>query len=139
MLSQRAVWMSVVLTSGLVGCTTPSASDDDATDALDDSAEQVDAAAEIDAAPPPPDAAPLPPDALQLACTLEELQPIIACAVAECSQDVTTECVTSNCGLLLLGVSPECSSCILTAVVGGDIAAAAGACGAGDVGGGLGG
>ena len=131
MLSLRLVWCPLVL----VACSEPAASGDVSADA----AGPVDGAVVVDAAPPPPDSEPPSPDALQLACTLEELQPIIACAAAECSGDLTAECVTANCGLLLLGVSPGCSSCILTAVVGGDLAAAAAACGAGDVGGGLGG
>jgi hypothetical protein len=117
---------------------------DDSVDVVDSADGDPDAEPLPDAEPPPPlpDAEPPPPpDAIiSLACSLEELQPILTCAQESCIDDLTAECVALNCGLLLLGLSPSCRECALTAIAsGGDLAAIAGACISGPDLGGLGG
>jgi hypothetical protein len=78
----------------------------------------------IDAAPTRPDASPPSPDAepdttelpIELACTLEELQPVIECVTENCADSFADgsilTCVTFSCGLLLLGLPPDCSQCL---------------------------
>ena len=65
-----------------------------------------------------PDAEPEPTDPFDnLACSLEEILPIVECVFSNCAdsfEDGTTlTCVALSCGLLLLGLSPECSECVL--------------------------
>ena len=78
----------------------------------------------------PPDAEPPPaPDAiLSFACTIEEIQPIFTCVQENCLDNLNVECVTINCGLLVLGLSPSCRDCVLTGIATGDLAETAGAC-----------
>jgi hypothetical protein len=97
-----------------------------------------------DASPPTP-----PPDPgsdpsglpVDLACTLDELQPIIQCVTDNCldsfADNTTLTCVTFSCGLLLLGLPPECSQCLFSALS--DPASALDACvlGLDDLGSGL--
>ncbi len=78
-----------------------------------------------DATPPAPDAEPestnplddLPVD---LACTLEEIQPLIECITDNCLESISdgdvATCVAINCGLLLLGLPQECTQCVLAAI-----------------------
>ena len=100
-------------------------------------------AAPVDAAP---DAAPLvidanvvvvdaptvtPDAAITLACTIEELTPIFTCVQTSCAMDLTLTCITTRCGLLVLGLSPSCRTCVLTGLTSGDIATTTAACIAG--------
>lgn len=86
-----------------------------------------------DAAPPdasPPDAATsadAPP--FQLACTLEDLQPVLTCAVNSCAQDPTFTCLLASCGLTLLTLPATCRDCLLTAFTSQDVATTLAACG----------
>jgi predicted small lipoprotein YifL len=48
-----------------------------------------------------------------LACSFQELQPLFACAQQQCSTDLSPTCVLTNCGVLLLGLSPTCQQCVL--------------------------
>ena len=99
-------------------------------------------AAPIDAAP---DAEPLPlpidarvvqldgpvatPDAaITLACTIAELTPIFTCVQTSCAMDLTLACITTRCGILVLGLSPSCRTCVLTGLTSGDIATTTAAC-----------
>ena len=74
-----------------------------------------------DASPPATDAEPtsdLPGDLpVDLACSLDEVQPIFECVIDNCleafSDGTTLTCVALNCGLLLLTLDPECSQCVL--------------------------
>jgi hypothetical protein len=81
-----------------------------------------------DAAPSVPDAAPPEPEPepepdplgdlpVDLACTLDEIQPIFECVTENCldalSDGTATTCIALNCGLLLLTLDPECSQCVL--------------------------
>ena len=80
----------------------------------------------IDAAPPLPDATPPGPDAepdstelpIELACTLDELQPVLECVTENCADSFadgsTLTCVTLSCGLLLFALPSDCSQCLLT-------------------------
>lgn len=92
------------------------------------------AATWLDAAPlpdasRPPDATPTAaPDAAQppfpgdlpveLACTLDDVQPILECVTENCvdslSDGTLLSCVTFSCGLLLLTTPPECTQCLIT-------------------------
>lgn len=68
------------------------------------------------------DAAPVetPPDDLpvELACSIDEVQPILTCVTDNCLDSIADgtllTCVTFSCGLLLLTLPPDCSQCILT-------------------------
>lgn len=83
-------------------------------------------ASSIDAAPIPPDATPPSPDAepdttelpIELACSIDELQPVLECVTENCvdslSDGTILTCVTFSCGLLLLTLPPACSQCLLT-------------------------
>ena len=92
-----------------------------------------------DASPEPtPDAAPVDdvPDAspndlpIQLACTLDDVLPIVECASENCTEAIADgsllTCVTLHCGLLLFTLPPECSQCLLTGL--GDSSMALDAC-----------
>jgi hypothetical protein len=105
------------------------------TDATAADAPQADAAIVQDAAPqidaPLPPDAPLTPDAgpFQLACTLEDLQPVFTCALQSCAQDLSFTCLLTSCGLTLLTLPADCRTCLLTAVTSQDIVTTAAACG----------
>ncbi len=100
----------------------------------DNSALPIDAAPDaaplaIDAKVAQPDAPGAPPDApIALACTIAELTPIFTCVQTSCAMDLTLACVTTRCGLLVLGLSPSCRTCVLTGLTSGDIAATTAAC-----------
>lgn len=55
---------------------------------------------------------------VELACSLDEVQPILACVTDNCLDSIADNslltCVTLSCGLLLLTLPPDCSQCILT-------------------------
>ncbi len=76
----------------------------------------------FDAALPPAADASVPTDDLpvELACTLEDVQPILSCVSENCLESVSDgtllTCVTLSCGLLLLTTPPECSQCILAGI-----------------------
>jgi hypothetical protein len=71
----------------------------------------------IDARVVTPDAPVSMPDAaISLACTLEELQPIFMCVQTSCANDLTLSCITTRCGLLVLGLSPSCRQCVITGI-----------------------
>lgn len=57
---------------------------------------------------------------VELACSLEEVRPILECVADKCAdavQDGTlATCMTFRCGLLFLGLPQECSQCIFAAV-----------------------
>jgi len=65
---------------------------------------------------------------ISFACTLEELQPIGECAQANCTDTINLDagidptalvtCITTNCWMQLLAVSPGCRECLTTAVGG---------------------
>ena len=76
----------------------------------------------LDAPPPAPDAA------IALACTIDELTPIFTCIQTSCAMDLTLACITTRCGILVLGLSPSCRTCVLTGLTSGDIAATTAAC-----------
>lgn len=124
-MSTRALLLLAVLSScgdqNFQGTTDASAAD-----ASPDASVAQDAAPQIDAAPdaPPADAPPF-----QLACSLEDLQPVFTCALSSCTQDLTFTCLLSNCGLTLLTLPADCRTCLLTAVTSQDIATTAAACG----------
>lgn len=70
-----------------------------------------------------PDAAPVLPDAtpaITLACTLEDVQPLIECVTENCLESLSdgtlTTCLAVNCGILLLTMPQECTQCILAGV-----------------------
>ena len=70
-----------------------------------------------------PDAAPIVPDAtpgIELACTLEDIQPLIQCVTDNCIESLSdgtiATCLAINCGILLLSMPPECTQCILAGV-----------------------
>ncbi|MBL4633537.1 MAG: hypothetical protein JKY56_06685 [Kofleriaceae bacterium] len=80
-------------------------------------------AATPDASPTVPDAAPIVPDAapgIELACTLEDILPLIQCVTDNCIESLSdgtiATCLAINCGILLLSMPPECTQCILAAV-----------------------
>jgi hypothetical protein len=76
-----------------------------------------------------PDAPATTPDAaIALACTIEELTPIFTCVQTSCAMDLTLTCITTRCGLLVLGLSPSCRTCVLTGLTSGDIATTTAAC-----------
>ena len=84
-----------------------------------------------DASPPTPQPDPDPTELpVDLACTLDDLQPILQCVTDNCldsfADDSTLTCVTLSCGLLLLGLPSECSQCLLSALA--DPASALDAC-----------
>ena len=64
-----------------------------------------------------PDAEPESDPLDDLACSIEEILPIVECVFTNCldsfSDGTALTCVALNCGLLLLGLSPECSQCVL--------------------------
>jgi hypothetical protein len=72
-----------------------------------------------DATPPSPDAEP-DIDLPGLVCSLDDVLPVIECVVENCldsfADGSALTCVAFSCGLLLLGLPPECSQCILTAL-----------------------
>ena len=55
--------------------------------------------------------------AIELACTLEDVQPLIECVTDNClaslSDGTLTTCLALNCGLLFLTMPPDCTQCIL--------------------------
>ncbi len=55
-----------------------------------------------------------------LACTLDEVTPLLTCASENCLMELgtptATTCLLLNCGTTVLGLSTECSGCILTAI-----------------------
>jgi hypothetical protein len=81
-----------------------------------------DATPSLPDASPPADAEPAPDDGedfpIELACSLDEVQPIFECVAENCLdslQDGTlATCVALSCGLLFLTLPAECSQCILT-------------------------
>lgn len=124
-----SLFASLVIAAAIVA---PACGGDTAADDAIDVADPVDAPPTPDATPlpPPPDAEPPPPpDAiLSFACTLEEIQPILTCVQENCLDNLSAECVTLNCGLLVLGLSPDCRDCVLTGVATGDLQETAAAC-----------
>lgn len=100
----------------------------------DNRAQPIDAAPDaapvvIDARVVIPDAPATTPDAaIALACTIEELTPIFTCVQTSCAMDLTLTCITTRCGLLVLGLSPSCRTCVLTGLTSGDIATTTAAC-----------
>ena len=54
---------------------------------------------------------------IMTACTLEEVSPIFQCGLDNCTMVTSASeiaaCLLTNCGLLLLGVSPGCRECML--------------------------
>ncbi|MDX2090877.1 MAG: hypothetical protein SFX73_23660 [Kofleriaceae bacterium] len=72
-----------------------------------------------------------PPDSggFQLACTIQDLQPVFTCALQSCTQDLSFTCLLSNCGLTLLTLPGDCRTCLITAFASQDIATTAAACG----------
>lgn len=96
-----------------------------------DGGPSVDALVIVDAPPndvsidaPTPDA-----PGFQFACELTELEPLFTCVSTNCADDLSTTCFLTSCGLLLLGLSNECRTCLITAVTGQDPAMTAEACG----------
>jgi hypothetical protein len=80
---------------------------------------------------------------IEVACTLDEVQPILQCVVDNCldAQDQPggiAGCVALACGLQLLTLPPDCAQCVLTAL-GGNFEDIADQCISGlpDLGGGL--
>lgn len=114
-------------------------SDGDLDTGLEDSA-VADGAVPDSSAPdsaPPVDSATPPADAPLIACTLEEIQPIVECASDACvmlpdaglpggdaslpdaslpDPGELATCIVTNCGVLVFGVSPECRGCLLAGV-----------------------
>lgn len=65
-----------------------------------------------DAAPSEADAGEFP---VELACSLDEVTPIVECVADNCLDSLDNDlltCVTLSCGLLLLTLPPDCSQCI---------------------------
>jgi len=100
-----------------------------------------------DAAPPQADAAPQDDPGLggnfpvELACSLDDLQPVVTCVSDNCidafADGTLLTCVTINCGLLLLTLPPECSQCLLTGLTDTSMALDACVLGLDDLGGGF--
>ena len=105
-----------------------SACDDDMMEGGDVSGADAGSISFPDAAPSLPDATPPAPDAepesdplgdlpVDLACSLDEIQPIFECVTENCldaiSDGTAATCVALNCGLLLLTLPPDCSQCVL--------------------------
>lgn len=74
------------------------------------------------------DASPLVDGAIGLACSIEDLTPLLTCAVTECADDATLTCVLTSCALLLFALPPDCQQCILTGLTSGDLATSLAAC-----------
>ncbi|MBS1123296.1 MAG: hypothetical protein H6Q90_5524 [Deltaproteobacteria bacterium] len=60
-----------------------------------------------------------PDGSITLACTVDELAPIVTCALQNClasagNQTQLIACVTASCGQTLLQLSPTCLQCVLT-------------------------
>ncbi len=55
--------------------------------------------------------------AIELACTLEDVQPLIECVTDNCLESLSdgtlTTCLALSCGLLFLTMPPDCTQCIL--------------------------
>jgi hypothetical protein len=95
---------------------------------------------------PEPDAEPTPvPDPgdfpIELACTLEDVQPILECVTDNCLDSLADgtllTCVTFSCGLLLLTTPPECTQCIFAGITDTSMALDACVLGLDDLGGGF--
>ncbi len=54
---------------------------------------------------------------IELACTLEDVQPLIECVTENCLESISdgtlTTCLAFSCGLLFLTMPPDCTQCIL--------------------------
>ena len=104
----------------LVACDDPMAEDGDTFGADSGTISQPDAAPVLPDAAPPVDA---PPEdvgedfPIELACSLEEVQPIFECVTENCLESIQDgnllTCVTLSCGLLFLTLPPECTQCVL--------------------------
>ena len=96
-----------------------------------------------DAASPPADAATTDPGdfPIELACTLEDVQPILECVTDNCLDSIADgdllTCVTFSCGLLLLTTPPECTQCIFAGLTDTSMALDACVLGLDDLGGGF--
>ena len=82
----------------------------------------------IDAAPVLVDAAP-PVDAIvSVACTTQELSPIIQCAVTNCATTLTLTCVEEHCISQFASLPTACQTCLIGAAAGGSLSAAEASC-----------
>jgi len=92
-------------------------------------------------AQPTPDPDPDPSDfPVELACTLDDVQPIFECVSENCldalADGTLLTCVTLSCGLLLLTTPPECTQCIFAGLTDTSMALDACVLGLDDLGGG---
>lgn len=78
---------------------------------------------------------------VELACSVDEVQPILTCVTDHCLDSIADgnllTCVTLSCGILLLTLPPDCSKCVVSGLTNPSGALDACASGLGDLGGGL--
>ena len=82
----------------------------------------------FDATPIQIDAAP-PVDAIvSLACSTQDITPILQCAATNCATMLTVACVEQNCALDFIELPTGCQQCLIGAASGGSLSAAAASC-----------